>query len=454
MENQEKIDKIFESVNSTELLSWVKVHAYVDDKFALALLDRFWKPEHDDEKSVVEQCFMHPSCLKDLKYNWTAIEQDLTKLMPSLEKMYEDGELVRAAYLAGNIMTITCKAYREDFYSQYEKRIKPVMECVRRAEEIVRDILIVGESLEDESRVGILSEITEGFESVTESPVFHVDRFLEEAYLITMPMKEYISFINKLLRRKRDFFHYFHVINKAKCLLKNGLWDKTKIFLDKEVDSDENVRVFYVDLLIEKGELRKALEVTDTKLTGFYKQDWIGKQLEIMDLINDKKLSIDFCRNRFLNHDNYYRLRYYKKMKESVPVSQWDVFLDKLLQECDFYCDVDKTEVTIYIEEGMHDKIFPYIERGGGHSIVENLKKYGKYLDEEQQTVLAKRFSDWVINRTQSDILKIRKGSDAVASWIFELANVPEVGIREAKILLDTLNELHRGRFRFVNLNN
>ncbi len=443
MDNKDKIDKIFESVEAKELLSWAKIHAYVDDKFALAVLDKFWKPEQEDEKALVEKCFMHPSYLQGQKYSWIAIEEDLTKLMPALEKMYEEGEWVRAAYLAGYIMTFTCKAYSEDFYTQYQQHIRPVMDCVVRAEEIVRAILIDGEQIDEDSRIGILSEIVEECEKVQDSPLFRVERFLEEAYRVTMPMKEYITFINKLLRRKRDYYHDFHVVNKAKCLLKNGCWNKAKEFLDKEI-GNENVRIYYVDLLIEHGEFKRALEIAEKPDSTLHDEEWIARQLNILDLIKEDKLTIEFCRSHFL--PSYHRWEYYKRLKKTVPESEWKIFLEDLLRECEFNCDVDRAEIRIYIEEGMLDRVYPYCERKGEHSVIENLKNYSQYLEEAQQIALTRLYSDWVIQRSQSDDLKRRRDYEFIARWVKDLAQCSPVGAKEAKKLVHTLLEIHSSR--------
>lgn len=443
MQHRDKIDKVFESAEVQELLSWVKVHAYVDEKFAMALLDRFWKPEQEDEKSMVEMCFLNPSYIEGLKYNWTAVEQDLTSLMQKLEKLLEDGDLIRAAYLAGYVITLTCNAYREDFYTKYEERISTIMKYVRRAEEIVRLILIDGEDIDEESRIGMLSEITLECEKVRDVPVFKVDRFLEEAYCVTMPMKKYISYINKLLRRKNDYYRDFHVRNKTKCLLKNGCWDKAKEFLDKEVEN-ENVRSFYVDLLIQHGDFRKALDLAEAHNSTLYVRDWIARQIEILDLINDDVLIIDFCRRHFM--PSYYRWEYYKKLKNTVPVSEWKGFLEDILRECDFNCDVDRAEIKIYIDEGMLDRVYPYCERSGVHSVIENLKNYREHLNEEQQENLARLYSDWVVKRSESDDMKSRKDYKYIASWVKDLADSSPVGAKEAKRLMRTLTSLHSSR--------
>lgn len=443
MQHRDKIDNVFASTKASDLLTWMQVHAYVDEKFALALLDRFWTPEQEDEKAMVERCFMNPSYMEGLKYNWTAIEKDLAQLMPTLEKAYKDGEFIKAAYLAGYIITITCKAYREDFYTQYQERIRPVMEYVRRAVEIVREVLIDGNEVDEDSKIGILSEITKELEEVKDVPVFRIDRFLEEAYCVTMPMKAYVSYVNKLLKRKRDGYRDFHVKNKTKCLLKNGCWDKVKEFLEKEV-GDENVRAYYVELLIEHKEFRRALEVAEAPDFSIYVRDWIARQIKILDLINDEALTIDFCRRHFMTSN--YRWEYFKKLKKTVPESEWKGFVEELLKECDFKSDIDRAEIKIYIEEMMLDKVYPYCERSGVHSVIENLKHFRTYLTEEQQETLARLYSDWVIERSQSEDINSRREYKSVASWVKNLADCSPAGAKEAKKLLRTLLSYHSNR--------
>ncbi len=443
MQHRDKIDKVFASTEASDLLSWMQVHAYVDEKFALALLDRFWTPDQEDEKSMVERCFMNPSYMEGLKYNWTAIEQDLTKLMPTLEKTYKEGEFIRAAYLDGYIIATPCKAYREDFYTQYQERIRPVMEYVRRAVEIVREVLIDGEAVDEDSKTGILSEITKELEEVKDVPVFRIDRFLEEAYCVTMPMKAYISYVNKLLKRKRDVCRDFHVKNKTKCLLKNGCWIKAKEFLDKEV-GDDSVRAFYVDLLIDHEEFRKALEVSEVPKTTLGIDSWIARQLKILDLINDDALTIEFCHRNFMM--SYHRWEYFKKLKKTVPESEWKGFLDDLLHDCDFYCDEDRAEIKIYIDEGMEVRVYPFCERKGVHAVIENLKHFRTYLTEEQQETLARLYSDWVFERSKSGDINSRRDYQYVARWVKELADSSPAGAKEAKKLLRTLLSYHSNR--------
>lgn len=393
--DQEKIDRIFEKTPNKRLLQWMRLKAMVDSKFAIELFDEFWKPDKKDVSSLVEACFMHPYPTRGLKYFWPDVIKDLESMMDRAEKDIRKKDFVEAAEISRLVIILTCKAYKEDF-TEYQRFLAPVSPIIRRAETLVRQVLIEGDDIDEDSRRGMLLELLDDCISIKDNPAYSPDWLIEEAGVIAWPMRQYLTFINAKLRRKRDIDRHRHIANKVKCLALHGEKGKIVECLEKELN-DEHSRMLYADCLIEWQEYDKALQLVEDRPETVYFLNWTDKEFEILEKAGDKEKAVDYCRHHFIKADR--RLPYYLKLKELVPVKEWKPYLEGLLKECDFQRDYDDTEVKIYIEEGLTERMPRFFDHKGGYD-TDDLTKYGQHIRQEDKSYVVSRFIASILERS------------------------------------------------------
>lgn len=394
MTDIEKIDKIFEKTPNKNLLQWMRLKAYTDSKFALSLLDEFWKPDKKDVQSLVESCFMHSYPTRSLKYFWPDVISDLEKMMDRAELDVKKKEFIEAAEISRLVIVMTCRAYQEDF-SEYQQYLAPVLPVISRAEDIIRSVLMEGDGIDEDSRRGILSELLEECIVLKGNPVRKFDRLIEEAGVLAWPMKKYLTFVNAKLRRKYDPDRSLHIANKVKCLALHGEKKKIEECLEKEL-KDEKSRMLYVDYLIEWQEYGKALRIAEERPDTVYFLNWTDKEFEILDKTGDRATAIDYCHRQFMK--SHYRFPYYQKLKTLISKGEWSDYLFRLLSHCDFDCDYDHSEPKIYIEEKLTNRFFAYFNRKT-YCDIEDLEKYGQYLSEYERPKVVEKYIAYIFGK-------------------------------------------------------
>lgn len=446
MTDREKLDRIFERTPNKHLLEWMRLKAMCDDKFRLSLLEEFWKSDKKDIRSVVEKCFMHESRIRDHKYDWYAVRDDILSLMEKTAKANKRKKFVEVAVTVRHLLPIACRAYSEDIYFPQSEVIGDIRRSVKAAMDLAKEILLEGKMLDEESRIGILKEMMADCMGLEENNLINIQYFMEEALLQTMPLQEYILYIDNLIDKdnaswRRDT----RIILKAKSLISHGCQAQATDLLEKEIGL-ENVRAFYIECLKDWNDYERALELaSDVRIISMWNHDWIAMRLQLLDFIGNPERTVAQCRKWFLEEEHKYA--YYHKIKDLVNPAEWPGFIASLLDECDFKCDCDGAEGKIYVEENMLDLIPAYVERElwDIHTV---LPAYVKYLTDEQHRDIARQYAQRLLDR--SDREKNRRDYRHFAAELKSYSQITPVCRAEAKRLKSTLMERHCGRSAFM----
>ena len=366
----DKIDKVLSKITGKELKSFVRIYSYTHDDFATALVEKYRKPERGNYKEMVEACFAHVGVLGkrfgEPDLDWRKIEKDLQVVMRKAVDMRKKGSLIDAAIIAGYVMTTTCKEFEPDHehykpvhYDVWAEENKVLKGIVEQAAGMVRELLIQGNEIEEDSRLGMLGDIVKRCEEIGDNYFMRFEWFQDEAMplLCADDEKAYMAYISKRLKnRKEKYFHYRYYIQKADYWIRHGKRAKAeKLMMDKR--DDENIRTHYIDCLIEWKEYRKAIEIIDDNTDSFkaYSKKWEAKVVQALKLSDDKEWLIDECRKRIITSG--YKLKYYEALKEAVAKEDWKDFLDKLWDEVEWEHDYEDAEAKIAIKEKMLDKM-------------------------------------------------------------------------------------------------
>ena len=366
----DKIDKVLSKITGKELKSFARIYSYTHDDFATALVEKYWKPERGNYKEMVEACFAHVGVLGkrfgEPDLDWRKIEKDLQAVMRKAVSMRKKGNLIDAAIIAGYVMTTTCKEFERDHehykpvrYDLWAEENKVLKCIVEQAAGMVRELLILGDEIEEDSRLGMLGDIVKRCEEIGDNYFIRFEWFQDEAMplLCADDEKAYMAYVSKRLKnRKEKYFHYRYYIQKADYWIRHGKRAKAeKLMMDRR--DDEHIRDHYIDCLIEWKEYRKAIDIIDDNTDSFkaYSNKWEAKVVKALKLSDDKEWLIDECRKRIITSG--YKLKYYEALKEAVAKEVWKDFLNKLWDEVEWEHDYEDAEAKIAIKEKMLDKM-------------------------------------------------------------------------------------------------
>ena len=400
----EKIDKVLSKISGKELKDFVRSYAYTHEDLATALVERYWKPERDNFKEMVEACFAHTSVtcggMGMPSLDWRQIEKDLAALMKKANSMVRKDNLIDAALISGYVLTTTCQEFKHDHrnykpvsYDIWNEENKVLKSIVEQAADMVRKLLIEGDGIEEDSRLGMLGEIAERCEEIGDSYFIRMTWFVDEA----MPLlcgddeKAYMAHISKRMKNKDKYFQYRYIIQKADYWIAHGKKAKAeKLMTDKR--DDENVRDHYIDCLMEWKEYQKAVELIDDNADSFkamYK-NWEDKLIDILRLSGDREWLIAECQKRCITGE--YKLRYYKALKEPIAKEEWTDFMTKLWDEIDWSSDYECAEAKIAIQEKWYSRLLPFLERNS-YNIIELYPEYVKYIPKKDLTAVGEIIS-------------------------------------------------------------
>lgn len=393
----EKIEKVLSRISNKELKSFTWLYARAHEDFVTALIEKYWKPERGNYKEMVEACFAH-SGVSGKRFgmphlDWRKIEDDLEAIMKKAAGMKRKGNLIDAALIAGYVLITTCREFEHDHrdyeptrYDVWTEENKVLKGIVTDAADMVRELLIAGDGIEEDSRLGMLGEIASRCEEIGDNYFIRFSWLVDEA----MPLlcgedeKAYMAHISKRLKNKKEkYSHYRYIIQKADYWIAHGKRAKAEeLMMDKR--EDEHVRDHYIDCLTTWKEYRKAVEIIDDNTDDFKASynKWEEKLVRILKLSGDKEWLVEECRKRFITSG--YKLKYYEALKETVGKEEWKTFLTKLWNETDWKTDYEEAEAKIAIQEKMPDCIKMFFVHNHWE-IWEVFPKYTQFIPKKDQ---------------------------------------------------------------------
>lgn len=395
-----KIEKVLSKITGKELKDFVRGYACIHDDLALALIEKYWKPERGNYKEMVEACFAHSKRSYHPQLDWQKIEEDLHAVMKKAAMMQRKSNLIDAALIAGYVLSITCREFEHDhhdfkpiYYEAWAEENKGLKALVNQAADMVRDLLINSDEIEEDSRLGMLQEIIDQCEEIGDNFFIKLSWFVDEAMpiLCANDEKAYMAFISNRMRKEMKYFRYRYVIQKADYLIAHDKKNKAvKVMMDKL--DDENVREHYIDCLVEWGEYEKALDVIDSDKDEFrsFMPKWNEKVIFILKKAGDKQWLIDECSKHFIT--NKYKMIFYTALKEAVSKDEWKGFLEKLWEQTDWEYDVDDAEAKISIKERKYEWLKMFFVHQP-YDVMEGYRQYGKYLPKKDQAFVGEILS-------------------------------------------------------------
>lgn len=429
------LGKVLEQTDKESLYAFMKTYAETNQELALALIERFGRQDSDDAKTLVSQCFLHPTRIGvgyGTKLDWNSINEDLGKAMAKAKTLCSQGDDLGAALIARYVLTMTYCEFMADH---------PNLELTRgdgdyhteEALAMLRNLLIDGDTIDYDTRKGLLKEIAEDTKDIQRKGwLCRLDTFLEDSLSVTMTRKGYVGYLNRKIDSSYGCFKDDYIAKLMSFLLSQGDEPAATALLDKRDCS--KARNLLIDYYIARQKYDDAISTLldgDDGIMAFYEYKWDRRLIEILHLQGDIQKLIAVCRQRFLEAE--YRWPYYEALKEAVPPEEWDTYLQKLLEDCDFHMDCDNTQLRLYRAEKLYDKFFPYFMKSD-YLEVERWAEYGSLMTEEEQLKVADKLMDHIIEIAKCQ--KKRRDYRFVAEYVATFMKASPVAKEKGKELI------------------
>lgn len=440
-----RLKQIFAAHSHEEICKFVEAYAYDNQALALALIDNFGTFDPGDAKALVEQCFMHPATSARLgtSLNWHAIGNDLGRLLEKAKGLRQQGDDLGAALIARYMLTMTWNEYMDDHPDLEQTRGDGRNLCARETLDMLRELLIDGDTIDFDSRKGLLKEILEETKSIRKKEwLGRLDWFTEDAKSVTMTYKGYVGFLNKKIDSSHGAFEWNYIEKLVRYLLRHDRVDEARQVLQKRSDGGAATAAL-VDYLTDHRLYDEAIEtlegVTDT--FARYSQKFDAKTVSILQMMGDKDRLTDYCRRRFLNAG--YRWPYYEALKGAVPQKEWGAYLQQLLADCDFHMDCDGTQVRLYKAEGLNRLFFPFF-MNKGHVDIRHWKEYAGLMTEDEQRLVGKKLGQDIIEMAQRS--KGRSDYQFVAEYVADFKKASPLANKMGDKLIQDILDAVPGR--------
>lgn len=437
-----KLEKVLEQTDKETLYDFMRSYAETNQDLALALIEQFGREKSDDAKTMVEQCFLHPSLIGTrygTQLDWRSIDEDLGKVMERSKSLRSLGDDLGAVLIARYVLTMTYCEYMADHFNLELTRGDGDYHT-EEAMAMLRELLIDGDTIDYDTRKGLLKEIAEDTKDIKHKGwLCRLDFFLEDSLSVTMTRKGFIGYLNRKIDSSYGLYKEDYIAKLMSFLLKQNDEPAAIALLDKTGCS--KARNLLIDYFVDRLKYDDAITILlngDDGIMAFYEYKWDKRLIEILRLQGDSQKLISICRQRFFEAE--YRWPYYEALKEAVPSEEWDAYLQQLLSDCDFHMDCDDTQLRLYKAEKLYDKFFPYFMKNN-YVEVERWAEYGGLMTEEEQLQVADKLSDSIVEmaKRQNKRRDYRFVAEHVATFMKASPIAEQKGIELISRILDAL---------------
>ena len=125
-----KLDKVLDGISQEDLCQFAKAYAMSNKDMALALVERFWQPDGEDYREIVDACFVHPFVVSTKfgeSLDWNAVTEDVVGLMQKIREDKDGKDIIgaaqRALYLIGAfvVLAVAYVLFKKKYYHLHEE---------------------------------------------------------------------------------------------------------------------------------------------------------------------------------------------------------------------------------------------------------------------------------------------------------------------------------------------
>ena len=239
-------------------------------------------------------------------------------------------------------------------------------------------------------------------------------------------LEEIEDTLNEVLKNNKvedRLYHYGKYIDYLCKLYSCTGRDNKILILLEEFSFDKGFCLTYIDELIKKDQVAKAIEVLKNKIMENERnsdnKDYVSK---LADIYRDKSMKQEYKNilfDLFLLYSGY-DIEVYKKIKELYSVDQWDKEKDNLISIVKKEKLKGEQLNKIYVEEKMFDDLFDNVKNGNIRTIL----TYEQYLLPKYNEQLQEIYKNDLLERAATQTGRVRYS--AIADEINHLINMDD----------------------------
>lgn len=239
-------------------------------------------------------------------------------------------------------------------------------------------------------------------------------------------LEEMEDTLNEVLKNNKvedRLYHYGKYIDYLCKLYSCTGRDNKILILLEEFSFDKGFCLTYIDELIKKDQVAKAIEVLKNKIMENERnsdnKDYASK---LADIYRDKSMKQEYKNilfDLFLLYSGY-DIEVYKKIKELYSVDQWDKEKDNLISIVKKEKLKGEQLNKIYVEEKMFDDLFDNVKNGNIRTIL----TYEQYLLPKYNEQLQEIYKNDLLERAATQTGRVRYS--AIADEINHLINMDD----------------------------
>ena len=239
-------------------------------------------------------------------------------------------------------------------------------------------------------------------------------------------LEEMEDTLNEVLKNNKvedRLYHYGKYIDYLSKLYSCTGRDNKILILLEEFSFDKGFCLTYIDELIKKDQVAKAIEVLKNKIMENERnsdnKDYASK---LADIYRDKSMKQEYKNilfDLFLLYSGY-DIEVYKKIKELYSVDQWDKEKDNLISIVKKEKLKGEQLNKIYFEEKMFDDLFDNVKNGNIRTIL----TYEQYLLPKYNEQLQEIYKNDLLERAATQTGRVRYS--AIADEINHLINMDD----------------------------
>lgn len=457
-----KLTKVLHSISQEELCTFASTYALCNTDFALALVERYWKPDASDYREQVDACFVHPF-LVSTKYgeslDWNAVTDDVRLLVQLIQVKKECNDPIGAAQMALYLMVRIGEEYEKDhlyernYDDAWHERWKPLRDCMRECHQVVCELLIDGDVIDDDTQRGLVAEMAERIKELKKCVLIRMDWVWEDILEKMLSPKRYLTYLNNQIKKSSWYEAERFFRRKLRFLNKIGkrVEALNEIDLLANQHNESSLRTIAIELLMEWGEYEKSIElILSADDNDFYafSGKYSKKLVSVLEKIGDRNRSLEILKAEFIKTDR--KKVYYEELRKLLNDEEWNAFISDIMADADhvFTRDYEDIEAQIYLERMAYDKLILFCRRQD-YDAHENLTKYGKYMPLDDQ----KEVAEHIAERIKGCFVECKRSKDYArhVEWIQQMIDSCEGGRIVANDLVDYLREEYGNRPALMN---
>ena len=196
-----------------------------------------------------------------------------------------------------------------------------------------------------------------------------------------------LKLLDRILKERESSYDLYKYVNEKINILQGLNREDEVLKLVNQYLYLPEIREQEVDRLIDEIRYKEALQILDEGIRLAKEENhrgtelrWVQKKIGIYELMDDKS-SLIAC-NRLMFVGNGGSMEYYHKLKRSVDASEWQPFLDKLIEDTKVVSSygIERILPDIYVEEKDFEKLYTLIYNASCFERLELVQKYGLQL--------------------------------------------------------------------------